>query len=252
MDRLRITNPQQTVDNIVDFLGQTYETADKQQAVIAVSGGIDSGLALVLVARALGPDKIRPVLLPYGDQDLTDGHKMMDFAHIPAPNREVIDITSIVEAATQAVGVDSDQQVRRGNLMARARMMVIYDLAKQHNALVCGTENKSEKYLGYFTRFGDEASDVEPLIGLYKTQVRQLAEFLELPESVRTKAPSAGLWAGQTDEQELGFDYEVADLVLHQLETSTELSGIDLAIVQRVMERVEAMGFKNRVPYVID
>jgi NAD+ synthase len=156
--------------------------------------------------------------------------------------------------------------LRKGNAMARARMMVVYDVAKELNALVCGTENKSEKYLAYFTRFGDEASDVEPIQHLYKTQVRQLAAFLRLPEQFITKAPSAGLWDGQTDEAELGFSYDQADQVIEgflqeikQVENITQLAAVtisqktelDLPIVEAVLKRIKNNHFKHEVPYTI-
>ena len=134
--------------------------------------------------------------------------------------------------------------------------MLVYDLARQHNALVCGTENKSEHYLGYFTRFGDAASDLEPLCNLYKTQVRSLAQHLELPAVFWQKAPSAGLWAGQTDEAELGFTYQQADMVLHQHVDLHQLpadiptlTGIDPTVVIAVMNQVQTSAFKLVVPY---
>ena len=112
----------------------------------------------------------------------------------------------------------ADDQLRLGNIMARVRMICLYDLAKQLDALVCGTENKSEKYLGYFTRFGDEASDIEPIMHLYKTEVYELAKHLGIPGAIVAKPPSADLWSEQTDERELGFSYKEADQVLHVLE----------------------------------
>lgn len=256
---LVLAQPQQVIGQKVEFLRQTYAAQKKSWAVIAVSGGIDSGLSLSLVSQALGADQVWPVLLPYGEQDLTDGEVMLDFVGIPEQNRQVINIQPVVMAAAAALDVTTDvttnDKVRFGNLMARVRMMMVYDLAKKHQALVCGTENKSEKYLGYFTRFGDEASDIEPLIDLYKTQVRQLAEFLQLPAQVRTKQPSAGLWADQTDAQELGFSYEVADQVLVQLidegrrPDEVRVEAVAPALVQRVIQQVERMAFKHRVPY---
>jgi NAD+ synthase len=126
---------------------------------------------------------------------------------------------------------------------------------KKLKALVCGTENKSEHYLGYFTRFGDGASDLEPILGLYKTQVRELAEHLKLPEKYLEKAPSAELWQGQTDEQELGFSYEDADRVMAELIDhkkpieEIKVEGVDDATVGRIIARVKATEFKHQVPY---
>ena len=252
---LQIQDPQQTIKQIIDFIQQTYIAQKKDIAIIAISGGIDSALSLTLLAKALGAQNINPVMLPYGDRDLSDSETILRFNQIPQENWQVIDIKSIVDIAAKTIGVKADDKIRFGNLMARIRMMTIYDLAKKYNALVCGAENKSEKYLGYFTRFGDEASDLEPIIGLYKTQVRQLSKFLNLPDQIRVKPPTADLWEGQTDEQELGFSYEVADQVLVQLiderKTAAEIEGKDLELVKKVIQRVKQMEFKRHVPYKI-
>ena len=252
---LNLTNPQQKVDQTIQFLQQTFQDTGKKTAVVAVSGGIDSALSLTLITQALGAQNIISVMLPYGSKDLSDGEAILEFNQIPHNSRQVIDIKPTVDAAAQAAGVELSDRVRLGNLMARARMMMIYDLAKKHNALVCGTENKSEKYLGYFTRFGDEASDIEPIVGLYKTQVRQLAKFLNLPTQIQTKPPTADLWEGQTDEEELGFSYEVAEQVLTQLidegKTAANIKDVDPELVEKVIQRVEQMKFKQQVPYKI-
>jgi NAD+ synthase len=262
---LNLVDLEQEVKRLVAFVQQTYVLAQKKTGVIAVSGGIDSAVAVTLLTRALGVEYVMPIMLPYGEQELEDGEEILRWNQIPEKTWQVINIKEVVDVAAGKLGLDASGdvsgngaagKVRLGNLMARVRMMVVYDLAKKHDALVCGTENKSEKYLGYFTRFGDEASDIEPLVGLYKTQVRELAEWLDLPGRFLEKKPSAGLWVGQTDEVELGFSYSVADRVLAQLiDEKKELSEITVAgvaaeVVQRVLARVKAMEFKQRVPYV--
>ncbi len=133
-------------------------------------------------------------------------------------------------------GHDSSEvnRVRLGNIMTRIRMILLYDLAKKHNALVCGTENRSEYLLGYFTRFGDQASDFEPIQHLYKTQVYELARFLGLPKNIIQKTPTAGLWHGQTDEGEFGFTYKEADIVLSYYYDK-----------KLKLEEIKSMGFKN-------
>lgn len=132
--------------------------------------------------------------------------------------------------------------------MARTRMICVFDTAKELDALVCGTENKSEHYLGYFTRFGDAASDIEPISTLYKTQVRMAAVDLGIPEVFLTKAPSAGLWENQTDEGEMGFTYEDADRALAVLlgESTEE---VDQNLLKKVDTVVKAQEFKRMVPY---
>ncbi len=138
--------------------------------------------------------------------------------------------------------------LRKGNIMARARMIVVFDTAKKLDGLVCGTENKSEHYLGYFTRFGDAASDIEPISTLYKTQVQEMATFLGLPEIFTTKAPSAGLWEGQTDEKEMGFSYEDADRAVAVILGESKES-IDPTILNKVKALMDSQAFKLKVPY---
>lgn len=146
--------------------------------------------------------------------------------------------------------------LRLANLMARTRMMLIYDYAKRHDALVIGTENYSEHLLGYFTRFGDEASDVEPIRHLYKTQVIELAKHLQIPKSIITKAPSADLWTGQSDENEMGFSYADADPILYlndQGKTPAEIiaTGFKEDLVKIILSQVNKNSFKQEVPYKI-
>jgi NAD+ synthase len=255
-------HPQQWAVALVDFIRQTFLTAHKSKAVIAVSGGIDSAVSLRLLTSALGGESVFGILLPYKNQDMSDGQLVLDHVGVPKQQQITIQIEPIVVVAAEQLSLDHSSasnaldRVRLGNLMARSRMMLVYDLARQHNALVCGTENKSEHYLGYFTRFGDAASDLEPLSNLYKTQIRSLAQHLELPAVFWQKAPSAGLWAGQTDEAELGFSYQQADVVLHQLidlkrapaDIST-ITGIEQTVIAAVMSQVQASAFKLVVPY---
>jgi NAD+ synthase len=160
----------------------------------------------------------------------------------------IINIGQMLDAAVKSLQVADE--LRRGNIMARMRMIAVYDLAKKLDALVCGTENKSEKYLGYFTRFGDEASDIEPLQHLYKTQVRRLVEYLQMPSIFLEKPPSAGLWQGQTDEQELGFSYEDADKALAELIDGTNENS-DQLVKEKVHARVKSQHFKHEVPYTL-
>lgn len=146
-------------------------------------------------------------------------------------------------------------KVRLGNVMARVRMMVLYDLAKKLNAIVCGTENKSEYYLGYFTRFGDAASDFEPIAHLYKTQVYQLAKYLGVPKEFIDKTPTAGLWPGQTDEGEFGFTYKEADAVL-QLYFDKKLNLAEIKKrgfknAEKIIARVLKNEYKHQTPYLI-
>lgn len=248
------------IQTVVAFIRETYQSQGKHQAVIAVSGGIDSAVALTLLTQALGPESVTALLLPYQEQSIADAQTICEWNHLPSSQTHVVNIEPLVSAARQ-MQLGEDDQIRTGNLMARARMMVVFDYAKKLQALVCGTENKSEHYLGYFTRFGDAASDVEPLSQWYKTQVRLVAESLQLPSVFLTKPPSAGLWESQSDETEMGFSYQEADQVLSHLvddqgwDGLTPLSflpdveNLDPAVVAKVTNHVLSQAFKRQVPY---
>lgn len=242
------------VSKIIEFIIQAFSNAGKTKAVIAISGGIDSAVALTLFVKALGPENVFPVMLPYAEQSIVDSEKIIAFNKISETNSRLTNIEPFVKSFQN--GLEVEDSVRLGNIKARSRMIVVFDLAKKIDALVCGTENKSEKHLGYFTRFGDAASDIEPLSTLYKTQVRELARELGLPLELIEKAPSAELWSGQTDEEEMGFSYEEADKVLVELIDNKRTvdkiisSGeFDKMLVKNVAERVTSQKFKQVVPY---
>jgi NAD+ synthase len=252
-----VVNPEILSNNIVSFLSTTFKREGFTDAVIAVSGGVDSATSLALTVKALGSQHVFPLFLPYGElnkQGLTDAQQVCKVCGIPSTQWVTIDISYFVD---QIVAADiSIDKVRKGNIMARMRMIVVYDVAKKMNALVVGTENKSEHYLGYYTRFGDEASDIEPLRELFKTQVYQLAKHLNVPESILQKPPSAGLWTGQTDEEEFGFSYQeldtVLDLYIDKKSSVEEITRMlkDEYIVDQVVKRVESNSFKHKLPYL--
>ena len=250
--------PEHQLATMVSFIQQTFSQQHCTQAVIAVSGGIDSAVALTVVTRALGPTAIWPLLLPYGEQDMSDARTLCEFNQIPEAQWQTLDVQPIVDLICSTRAIDTNDLVRRGNVMARVRMILVFDRAREKSALVCGTENKSEHYLGYFTRFGDAASDIEPVSQLYKTQVRELATQLGIPDQILTKPPSAGLWAEQTDEQELGFSYDEADQVLQALidggvpASSIVIPGLSAETIAAVCARVEQQAFKRVVPYTME
>ncbi|MBI3576417.1 NAD(+) synthase, partial [Candidatus Gottesmanbacteria bacterium] len=192
---------QRVTEQLTKFIKDAFKRANFFRAVIALSGGVDSATSCALAVRALGAGSVYPVLLPYGTfnpQGMRDAETIIKALGVARENVIRIDIKPMVDPL---IRLDSSiDNIRKGNIMARVRMTALFDQAKKQKALVVGTENKSERLLGYFTRFGDSASDIEPLANLYKTQVFKLAKYLGIPESIITKPPTAGLWKGQTDE----------------------------------------------------
>ena len=225
------------------------------RAVVALSGGIDSALSCTLAVRALGSNSVLAVLMPYRTSNPAsrgDAETLVRQLNIPSV---LIDISPAVHGITDQLN-DKPSDLRRGNVMARTRMTALYDQSESFGGLVVGTSNKTELLLGYGTQHGDMASAVNPIGDLYKTQVRALSEALDIPEAILEKAPSADLWEGQSDEDELGFDYELADQVLYLLIdeqfTADDLAsdGYDSAIVNNVLHRIEASQFKRRLPVI--
>ena len=255
-----IDDPSQAIDDICSFIKRVFKDCQKERVVIAVSGGIDSALCLTILARVFTPANIKVILMPYHQQAMTDAYHICQFNQLES-SLLVHDIGEVVDRIAAGLNV-SDDQLRLGNIKARVRMIHLYDYAKKHSALVCGTENRSEHLLGYYTRYGDEASDLELLRHLYKTQVRQLAKHLNLPDSIINKAPSADLWLDQSDEQELGFSYQHADIVLSLweqhpnqvelvLDQATNIHQLSPVIVNRIIKRIQLFSFKHQVPYCL-
>ncbi len=251
-------NPQKITESIVQFIKNTLKKTGFSKLVIGLSGGVDSATSLTLGVKTISAENIYVGIFPYGELNNTstiDAKLIVDFFHIPQKNISFIDIKPLVD---RIIELDkSTDDLRRGNIMARMRMILLYDLSKKHQALVLGTENKTEHLLGYFTRFGDEASDMEPIINLYKTQVKQLASFFKVPEKIIKKAPSAGMWIGQTDEGEFGFSYEEADQILYLMydkkytKEAIIHAGFSQDLVERVIKKVTDNSFKHNLPNII-
>jgi NAD+ synthase len=222
--------------------------------VVAVSGGIDSALAFWLAVEALGPQAVVGVALPYRQSSKDSLVDARALARALETELIEIDITPQIDAYFEAN--PTEDQNRRGNKMARERMSVVYDISQERSMLVLGTSNKSELLLGYGTLHGDMAHALNPLGDLYKTQVYQLARHLRLPEALVSKRPSADLFAGQLDEDDLGFTYAQADRILYHLvdlrEPREKLEHLGLApsVVDAVLERVRRNQFKRRPPLI--
>jgi NAD+ synthase len=185
------------------FIRETVTAAGFDSLVIGLSGGIDSAVAAGLAVRALGKDRVLGVMMPYATSSEASLVDAAAVAETLGVRHEKVEITPMADAFLQ--GVPADALLRRGNVMARCRMIVLYDRSARDGSLVLGTGNRTEDLLGYTTMYGDNACALNPLGKLYKTEVRLLAAHLGLPEAVLLKAPSADLWEGQSDEDELGF-----------------------------------------------
>jgi NAD+ synthase len=239
---------------LVSFLHDEICRTGLSRAVVAVSGGIDSALSCTLAAQALGPQNVLALRLPYATSSrdsLADAQLVIDQTGVQSETFEITDMVRPLLA-----GIPASQQKRAGNVMARARMIVLYDRSAAFNGLVVGTGNKTEILLGYSTLYGDSASALNPLGDLYKTQLRQLARHMRLPAPVLEKAPSADLWVGQTDEGELGFTYERVDQLLYMLvdlrcrpEECLE-AGFEPQFVQQVIAQVRRNQFKRMLPII--
>jgi NAD+ synthase len=236
---------------LTSFIRDAVETSGTQGVVVGLSGGVDSSLSAALAARALGPEKVHGFLLPYRTSSPESERDARAVAgHLGIPHR-AIDISPMVDAYFE---IEADAPAgRRGNKMARERMTILFDQAKKLGALVLGTSNKTEILLGYSTVFGDNASSLNPLGDLYKGQIWQLSRHLGLPSQVIDKAPSADLWAGQTDESELGVDYATADEVLYLLfdmglrPEEVTARGYDEQVVRRIISLEQQFRFKRRL-----
>jgi NAD+ synthase len=237
---------------LTGFLRDGTTNAGFSKAVLGLSGGIDSAAVAFLAAEAMGPENVLAVLLPYKTSNPKSASDAMLVVKQLGIRHETVDITPMVEPLFDA----SMDPLRKGNIMARERMIVLYDRSARESALVFGTSNKTEILLGYGTQFGDTACALNPLGDLYKTQVWQLGEALGVPRAIVEKKPSADLWEGQTDEQELGFSYHTADRLLYAMideqRTDEDLAsrGFEPHLIEKVRRMVRRNQYK-RVPPVI-
>jgi NAD+ synthase len=247
-------DPHWTTKILSNFIRTELHRTGLRDLVLGLSGGIDSAVAVYLAARAIEPARIHACLLPYrtsSEDSLRDARSVVDDLGIDA---ETIEISPIVDGFETTAGkVD---RLRLGNVMARARMTLLYDRSAAHRGLVLGTSNKTELLLGYGTLHGDLASALNPIGDLYKTQIRSLAEYLGVPESIRTKPPSADLWPDQNDEDDLGFRYEEVDRLLALLidarvsrATAIE-AGFSPELIDNVTRRIIGTQFKRKLSVI--
>lgn len=241
-------------DLLVRFIKDQITHAGFFKGVIGVSGGVDSAVSAMLASEALGKENVLGVMLPYrtsNPNSVEDAKLVMQASGIRS---ELVDISSMVDGYCDEHKITDP--LRRGNIMARMRMIVLYDLSAREKALVIGTSNKTEILVGYGTQHGDLACAINPLGDLYKSQIWQLAEALGIPKSIIDKAPSADLWEGQTDESEMGITYAKLDALLFEMiderHTDEELVslGFDESLVKKVRGMIQKNQFKRRPPVI--
>lgn len=237
---------------LTGFIHTEITRVGYQRAVIGVSGGVDSSLSCYLAAEALGPENVLALRMPYqtsSPDSLEHAQLVIDTLGVQSLT---VPITEMVDPLFERFPDAGD--VRRGNIMARARMIILYDQSLAFRGLVVGTGNKTEILLGYTTHYGDAASALNPLGDLYKTQVRQLASAMGIPEAILKKAPTADLWVGQTDEGELGFTYAEVDRLLNLLvdqrysPADCVEAGFAQPFVDEVVHRIRTNHFKRVMP----
>jgi NAD+ synthase len=238
---------------IAAFIRAQLSQAGFGKLLLGLSGGIDSALVAYLAAEAIGPDNLLAVLMPYKTSSPESRGDAEEVVRRLGCASGLVDISPMVDAYFDD-GRDDATSLRRGNFMARTRMMVLYDHSVTWGGLVIGTGNKTEALIGYTTLWGDSASAFNPVGDLYKSQVRQLSVAVGVPEAIITKAPSADLWPGQTDEEEVGFSYAELDRILYRLVdrrlTLDEVvaDGFERELVERIDRMVAGSEFKRQVP----
>jgi NAD+ synthase len=248
-----------TKNKITNFIHNYIKNSGLEGAVVAVSGGIDSAVALQCAVYAIGNEKVIAIHMP--ERDITpksDTLDVMQHCKELDVTCNIVDVTEMLHVMQKGLPFfDSEKRIIYGNVKSRLRMIVSYYFANNYNRIVLGTSNKTELLTGFFTKYGDGGVDLLPLADLYKTQIRQLAEYFKIPENIINKPPSPGFFPGHTDEDELGIDYFTLDQILYSLErekTKEEISEkLKLPIIQieEVVKRVESNKHKREFPLIL-
>lgn len=252
---LRI-NEEKTVKRIINFIRNYIKESGVAGVVLGLSGGSDSSVTAALAVRALGPSRVNALIMPDKESSPRSVSDAEHVARLLGIRYVRIDITPIVSSVLGAFGDDYSKapKIPKGNVKARARMILLYYMANKENLIVLGTSDKSEWLLGYFTKWGDAAADVYPLINLYKSQVRLLGDYLELPEDIIWKPSTPDLWVKHRASEELGADYDVIDPILyHYVELSLSPKdianklNINLGLVKSIVSRVSLYEHKRKM-----
>lgn len=247
------------IDFITDSISKEVKATGFSKAVLGLSGGLDSALVAALAAKALGKENVTGILMPYKSSNRSSIEDAMTMVKYLGMNYEHIEITAAVDAIAAHSMKDPEhlRDARLGNIMARIRMITLFDYSTAKKSLVFGTSNKSEIELGYFTLFGDFASAINPIGSFYKTDVFKMSQHLGIPEELITKAPSADLFEGQTDESDIGFSYADMDPVIYALTDLKMIpdeiiaAGHDEQLVKELAKRIRAMSFKRKIPIIL-
>lgn len=249
-----IGNMDEIQDKVVNFVKDEVTKRGFKKVILGLSGGIDSALVAFIVAKAIGPENVYSIMMPYK----TSSKESIEHAELVVKatgiNCKKVEITPMVDAYFGMAGEASG--LRRGNYMSRTRMCVLFDNSAKENALVVGTSNKTELLLGYGTQFGDMACGINPIGELLKAQVWELSRRMGVPKEVIDKKPSADLWAGQTDEEELGFSYDLADEILYHIiyknknEEEIKNMGYDKEVVESIFKKIARNEYKRNMPTI--
>lgn len=239
---------EELINKLIDFIKNIVREANANGVVVGLSGGIDSSLVATLCSKALGREKVLGIIMPEKNSNPLDKEHALLIAKKLGIKYIISDITEVLKAfgAGGYIPTREFDKISDGNLKARIRMCILYYFANKNNLLVAGTSNKSELYMGYGTKYGDLGSDFLVIGNLFKSEVRELARYLEIPEEIINKLPSAGLWEGQVDEEELGISYQLLDKILKRIEKgeSKEKISNDLSVpiskVEEILKRIES------------
>lgn len=237
---------------LTTFIRVELEKFSFKKGILGLSGGLDSSVCAFLAAKALKPKNVIALILPYRKINESDIKDAEEVANLLGIHSHIIDISPMVDAYFSRY--PTTDRIIKGNKMARERMSILYDFSAREKAMILGTSNKTELLLGYGTIHGDMACGINPLGDLYKSQIRQLAIHLGVPEKIRRKVPSAGLWTGQTDEGELGLSYETMDQILYQLvdmrksKKDVIAAGFKKEVVERIITLIKNSEFKRKLP----